>query len=132
MGIYSLFAAFFSNELDYETFYAKRANADNFRELKTLLKSTNSTEKGTAPSISHGQITNTGEEKRYNVIFITVESLSGEFLEYMGSKKGKLTPNLDTLVNKSLLFTNIYAVGPGLSGGWKRLPCLRLPNQDRA
>ena len=110
-GIYSLFAAFFSNELDYETFYAKRANADNFRELKTLLKSTNSTEKGTAPFDITRQITNTGEEKKYNVIFITVESLSGEFLEYMGSKKGKLTPNLDTLVNKSLLFTNLYAVG---------------------
>ncbi len=110
-GIYSLFAAFFSNELDYETFYAKRANPDNFKELNGLLKSTNSIAKGSSPFDITRQITNTGEEKKYNVIFITVESLSGEFLEYMGSKKGKLTPNLDTLANKSLLFTNFYAVG---------------------
>ena len=110
-GIYSLFAAFFSNELDYETFYAKRANPDNFKELNSLLKSTNSIAKGSSPFDITRQITNTGEEKKYNVIFITVESLSGEFLEYMGSKKGKLTPNLDTLANKSLLFTNFYAVG---------------------
>ncbi|MCL4483886.1 MAG: sulfatase-like hydrolase/transferase, partial [Bacteroidetes bacterium] len=110
-GIYSLFAAFFSNELDYETFYAKRANPDNFKELNGLLKSTNSIAKGSSPFDITRQITNTGEEKKYNVIFITVESLSGEFLEYMGSKKGKLTPNLDTLANKSMLFTNFYAVG---------------------
>lgn len=110
-GIYSLFAAFFSNELDYETFYAKRANPDNFKELNSLLKSTNSIAKGSSPFDITRQITNTGEEKKYNVIFITVESLSGEFLEYMGSKKGKLTPNLDTLANKSMLFTNFYAVG---------------------
>jgi phosphoglycerol transferase MdoB-like AlkP superfamily enzyme len=56
-------------------------------------------------------VKNGSEEKRYNVIFITVESLSGEFMEYLGSKLGKVTPNLDTLVNKSLLFTNFYAVG---------------------
>ena len=110
-GIYSLFAAFFSNELDYETFYAKRANPDNFRELNNILKSANSTAKGADPFDITRQIANTGDEKKYNVIFITVESLSGEFLEYLGSKKGKLTPNLDTLANKSLLFTNLYAVG---------------------
>jgi phosphoglycerol transferase MdoB-like AlkP superfamily enzyme len=110
-GIYSLFAAFFSNELDYETFYAKRANPDNFRELNNILKSANSAAKGADPFDITRQIANAGEEKKYNVIFITVESLSGEFLEYLGSKKGKLTPNLDSLANKSLLFTNLYAVG---------------------
>ncbi len=110
-GIYSLFAAFFSNELDYETFYAKRSNEDNFKELDVLLKSTNSIAKAVSPFDVTRQITNPGEEKKLNVVFITVESLSGEFFEYMGSKKGKITPNLDTLVNKSLLFTNFYAVG---------------------
>jgi phosphoglycerol transferase MdoB-like AlkP superfamily enzyme len=110
-GIYSLFAAFFSNELDYETFYIKRDNSENFRKLNQLLKSSNSTEKSSGAFDVNRLIVNPGEEKRHNVIFITVESLSGEFFEYLGSKKGKLTPNLDTLVNKSLLFTNFYAVG---------------------
>ncbi|MCE1198294.1 MAG: sulfatase-like hydrolase/transferase [Marinilabiliales bacterium] len=110
-GIYSLFAAFFSNELDYETFYVKRENPANFERLKTLLKSSNSSYTGSDTYDITRHIANVGEEKRHNVIFITVESLSGEFLEYLGSKKGKLTPGLDTLVKKSLLFTNFYAVG---------------------
>jgi glucan phosphoethanolaminetransferase (alkaline phosphatase superfamily) len=110
-GIYSLFAAFFSNELDYETFYAKRSNADNFKDLNMLLKSANSTAKGTDEFDINRQITNTGEEKKYNIVFITVESLSANFFEYMGGKRGKCTPNLDSLVKKSLLFTNFYAVG---------------------
>lgn len=110
-GIYSLFAAFFSNELDYETFYAKRDNLVNFKDLNNSLKSVNSVATGKDPFDVTRMITNQGEEKQYNVVFITVESLSGEFLEYLGSKKGKLTPNLDTLVNHSMLFTNFYAVG---------------------
>lgn len=111
-GIYSLFAAFVNNELDYETFYAKRDNDQNFKRLRTLLKTDNSEFKSPELTDITRIVTNGGgEEKRQNVLFITVESLSGQFLEYLGSKNGKITPNLDTLVNKSLLFTNFYAVG---------------------
>ena len=110
-GVYSIFAAFINNELDYETFYAKNRNEENFAYLHTLLKSENSHYLSSDVYDISQQITNQGEEKRYNVIFITVESLSGEFLEYMGSKRGKITPNLDTLATNSLLFTNFYATG---------------------
>ncbi len=110
-GIYSLFAAFLNNELDYETFYISHNNDQNFKHLRNLIKSDNSGFKSSNLTDITQLVTCGGEEKRYNVLFITVESLSGEFLEYLGSKKGKLTPFLDTLVNKSLLFTNFYAVG---------------------
>lgn len=111
-GVYSLFAAFLNNELDYETFYAKRDNTLVFNELRKLIKTTNSVFKSNdVTDISRDVVNAGGEEKRYNLLFVTVESLSGEFMEYLGAKKGKLTPNLDTLVNKSLLFTNFYAVG---------------------
>ena len=111
-GIYSLFAAFLNNELDYETFYATRDNSTNFRNLREEIKTPNSEFISNELTDITRKVTNDGgEEKKYNVLFVTVESLSGEFLEYMGSKKGKLTPCLDTLVNKSLLFTNFYAVG---------------------
>ncbi|MEI6140181.1 MAG: sulfatase-like hydrolase/transferase [Mariniphaga sp.] len=111
-GIYSLFAAFLNNELDYETFYATRDNSENFQNLRAHLKTENSEFiSNELTDITRKVANNGGEEKRYNVLFVTVESLSGEFLEFMGSKKGKLTPALDTLVNKSLLFTNFYAVG---------------------
>ena len=110
-GIYSLFAAFLNNELDYETFYITHNNTKNFKHLRDLIKSDNSEFISNDPTDITHMVTNGTEEKRYNVLFITVESLSAEFLGYMGSKKGNITPNLDTLVNKSLLFTNFYAVG---------------------
>ena len=111
-GIYSLFAAFLNNELDYETFYAKRDNDQNFKNLRTLIKTANSEFKNNdLTDITRSVINGGGEEKKQNVLFITVESLSGQYMEYLGSKNGKITPNLDTLVNKSLLFTNFYAVG---------------------
>ena len=111
-GIYSLFAAFLNNELDYETFYATRSTSTNFQNLRKEIKTGNSEFiSNELTDITRKVANDGGEEKKYNVLFVTVESLSGEFLEYMGSKKGKLTPHLDTLVNKSLLFTNFYAVG---------------------
>ncbi len=110
-GIYSLFAAFLNNELDYETFYLTHNNDQNFNHLREIIKTGNSNFKSNELTDITRIVSNEPEEKKYNVLFITVESLSGEFMEYLGSKKGKITPNLDTLVNKSLLFTNFYAVG---------------------
>ena len=110
-GIYSLFAAFLNNELDYETFYATRSNEENFKQLRGLLKTTNSEYLSNETFDITRKISNQGEEKKYNVVFITVESLSGEFLSYKGSKLGKLTPNLDALADSSLFFNNLYAIG---------------------
>lgn len=110
-GIYSLFAAFINNELDYQTFYITHDNDQNFRHLRDLIKTDNSEFKSNNLTDISRLVTNGVAEKKYNVLFITVESLSGEFMEYLGSKKGKITPNLDTIVNNSLLFTNFYAVG---------------------
>ena len=110
-GIHSLFSAFLNNELDYETFYAMHSNEDNFKQLRNLLKSENSKYLSNETFNITRQITNSGEEKRYNVVLITVESLSGEFLSYKGSKLGEITPNLDAIADSSLFFTNLYAIG---------------------
>ena len=45
-----------------------------------------------------------------NIVVIAVESLSADFLTTYGNKDG-LTPNLDTLIEKSLVFDNLYAAG---------------------
>jgi len=110
-GIHSLFSAFLNNELDYETFYAMHPNEDNFKQLRGLLKSANSEYLSNETFDITRKITNSGEEKRYNVVFITVESLSGEFLSYKGNKLGKITPNLDAIADSSLFFNNLYAIG---------------------
>ena len=110
-GIHSLFSAFLNNELDYETFYAMHSNDVNFKQLRGLLKSENSRYLNNETFDITRQITNSGDEKRYNVVFITVESLSGELLSYKGSKLGKITPNLDAIADSSLFFNNLYAIG---------------------
>ena len=110
-GIHSLFSAFLNNELDYDTFYATQDNAENFKELHQLLKSENSEYLSNDPFDVSRKIINPGDEKRYNVIYITVESLSGEFMRFKGSKRGDITPNLDALADSSLFFCNLYAIG---------------------
>lgn len=110
-GIHSLFAAFLNNELDYETFYATRSNEENFKQLHGMLKTSNAEYVSNDTFDVTRKITDQGEEKKYNVVFITVESLSGEFLSYKGSKLGKLTPNLDAISDSSLFFRNLYAIG---------------------
>jgi phosphoglycerol transferase MdoB-like AlkP superfamily enzyme len=45
-----------------------------------------------------------------NVVLINVESLSAEFMKAFGSEKN-ITPCLDSIAEKSLFFTNLYASG---------------------
>ena len=47
---------------------------------------------------------------RKNIVMITVESLSADFLAAYGNEDG-ITPNLDTLIEKSLVFDNLYPAG---------------------
>ena len=124
-GIHSLFAAFLNSELDYDVFYAVKDNPENFKQLRTFLKSENSQFLSNEPFDITRQITNSGEEKKCNVVFITVESLSAEFMGFkrntkenpadfsgnVTNYKGSITPNLDLLADSSLLFTNLYAIG---------------------
>ncbi len=124
-GIHSIFSAFLNSELDYEVFYALHDNQENFKQLRDLLKSENSKFMSSETFNIKREIINLGEEKRYNVVFITVESLSAEFMGFKRNKKenpadfsgnvtnykGDVTPYLDAIADSSLLFTNLYAVG---------------------
>ena len=49
-------------------------------------------------------------EKHYNVVLISVESLSAEYLTMYGNDDNR-TPFLDELAKKSMFFTNLYATG---------------------
>ncbi|MFM2156335.1 MAG: hypothetical protein RL516_1084 [Bacteroidota bacterium] len=107
-GFYSLFEAYKNNQLDYDRFYYtiddKSANAN----VKALM--TDSFISYSSSNLIYNY-KNLGEEKRYNVMFITVESLSGEYLEYIDPGDGYEMPFLNQLVKKGLFFTNLYANG---------------------
>jgi phosphoglycerol transferase MdoB-like AlkP superfamily enzyme len=109
-GIYSLFAAFRANELDYDTFYATRDNGKTLAGLREMLKDEDEQFLKTDGRDVSREVRPGGTEKRLNVIVVVEESLSAEYLGAFGKVSG-LTPNLDNLARNSLFFTNLYATG---------------------
>ncbi|MDY1548731.1 LTA synthase family protein [Luteibacter sahnii] len=111
-GIYQFFAAFRDNQLDYGKYYPTLPDAVAFGRLRTLLKTPDATFTSNDPMDITRQIANMGPEKKLNVVLISVESLSGDYVEGLDvSKHRHLTPNLDALASKSLFFTQLYANG---------------------
>ncbi|TDE49263.1 LTA synthase family protein [Flavobacterium sp. GT3P67] len=102
-GIYKFYLAFMNSELDYFKFYKTVPSSEAFAQLKQQI-----------PSISGEttlrQIKNEAAENHKNVVLITIESYSAEFMKMYGNEKN-ITPFLDSLATKSLVFTNLYAVG---------------------
>jgi phosphoglycerol transferase MdoB-like AlkP superfamily enzyme len=109
-GIYEFFSAYRNNELDYDRLYRTLPEDVAFAKTRELLQTPESHAENSDVHDIARDIVNPGPEKHLNVILISVESLSGEFLAALGGSKG-LTPNLDALADKSLFFTNLYASG---------------------
>ena len=109
-GIYQFFAAFRSSHLDYKKFYRSLPDDEAFRLLRKHLKAPDASFVSNDPRDLTREIRHTGPEKHLNVVLISVESLSGDYLGTFGNKEG-LTPFLDSLVDKSIFFDNLYANG---------------------
>ncbi|MDB6036233.1 MAG: sulfatase, partial [Verrucomicrobiales bacterium] len=130
-GPYSLFAAFRNNELDYEAFYPKKEPREIFPEIRKLLSTTNATFLSETPMDITRLIKSEGQEKHWNVIQITVESLSASFLGTFGNKEN-LTPNLDRLAGEGMLFTQFYATGNRTDRGMEALSLSVPPTPGRS
>lgn len=109
-GIYSFFAEFRNNELPYDRFYDTIKTDQAFHRVRSLLKTANSKFVSNDENDITRMISNSGEEKHWNVIQITVESLSSEFLGTFGNRE-HLTPKLDALAKEGLCFNHFYATG---------------------
>lgn len=107
-GSYQLFSAFYNNYLDYEAFYPKIDEDKALQIVRNGVSEKNS--KFLNESGIEREIKNKPKDKKYNVIFIIVESLSAEFLGVFGNKDN-ITPNIDSIANSGMLFTNFYATG---------------------
>lgn len=118
-GIFSFFAAFRSNELSYEDFYQKIDTAELFSSIKKELAEP-STYFGFKDFPIRRQIKDTGVVQKPNVIMITIESFSADFMQHFGNTQG-LTPVLDSLADKSILFTDMYATGTRTVRGMEAL-----------
>ncbi|MFH7015680.1 LTA synthase family protein [Flavobacterium sp. FlaQc-47] len=102
-GLYKFYLAFQNNKLDYFKFYKTISNEKAFAILKQQF-----------PAISGEntirKITSDSVENHKNVVLITIESYSAEFMKTYGNEQN-ITPFLDSLKQKSLEFTNLYAAG---------------------
>ena len=103
-GLYSFVAAFRDNELDYSRFYLTMPSQSVRQTLGRLVAP------GTASVEQPRHVAAKQPEKRLNIVLISVESLSAEFLGAFGDSRG-LTPNLDRLAKEGMLFTQLYATG---------------------
>ena len=102
-GVYKFYLAFMNSELDYFKFYKTLPEKDAYALLSQQI-----------PYLSGEStlryIKGTGIENHKNVVLITIESYSADFMKMYGNEQN-LTPFLDSLASQSLLFTNFYASG---------------------
>jgi phosphoglycerol transferase MdoB-like AlkP superfamily enzyme len=108
-GMYEFGSAFWNNELDYNKFYATRNDTQNFKILRNMLQAPNATF-GNDPLSIERQIKNDSPEHKWNVVLISVESFSGDYLKRFGNQEN-ITPFLDSLIPHSLWFEQFYASG---------------------
>lgn len=110
-GIYSFFAAFRNNQMQYDQFYTSIDNDKAFKIVRGKLQQSNSTFADSKQSIHRTIVDSAATEfSKKNVVFILVESLSGSFMKEFGNDKN-ITPFLDSLAQKSVFFSNLYATG---------------------
>lgn len=99
-GFPKFFNAFTQKELDYFQFYPTLSQADAEKNFLGQFD----------PPTLEREINPSDAETHKNVVLISIESLSAEFLEHYGNTQ-KITPFLDSLADKSLMFTDLYATG---------------------
>lgn len=109
-GVYQFFHAFRANELDYERFYPSLPRAEAFATMRRLLAEPGARFVSDDPQDLTRQIVHAGPEKHLNVVLISVESLSADFMQAFGNTQG-ITPNLDRLAKEGVFFTGLYANG---------------------
>lgn len=137
-GVFSFFAAFRANELDYDLFYKKIDIHQAYQIIQNELNHKNHLTNKNPNSIER-EITADSIVITPNIVLITIESFSAEFLKIFGNTQN-LTPNYDNLVQESIFFTNMYATGTRTVRGMEALTLcvpptpgnsiVRRPNND--
>ena len=130
-GVWSLFAAFRDNHLDYDQFYPSVAIDDAFKRIRTELSSDHSLKLNTDPHDTLRFVHSAGVEIHPNVIQITVESLSADFLSIF-NRASHLMPNVERIAAKSLVFDQLYATGTRTDRGMEALTLALPPTPGRS
>ena len=126
-GPWEFFHAFRSNQIDYDRFYSTIGLPAAYAEVRSEFEHGGAVPHftGNAALPIERQVSGRGPMKTMNVVMISVESLSADYLGVFGNTKG-LTPRLDALAAEGLLFTKLYATGTRTVRGLEALS-LSLP-----
>lgn len=124
-GCWSFLAAFRQMELDYEKWYPTLPKEEYLTAARGLLATKDAPMTSDQPDDLRRSISGSGPEKRWNVILVCMESMSGSYMSYLGGKPG-LTPNLNRLAGESVFFDNLFATGTRTVRGMEALT-LSLP-----
>jgi len=130
-GLWSLFAAFRNNVLEYAQFYPTLPEADVFKVLAPRLAADGAVPVQPGAADTLRLVRDPGPELHPNVIQITVESLSADFLSIF-NRASNLTPNLAEIAGKSLVFDNFYATGTRTDRGMEALTLAVPPTPGRS
>lgn len=128
-GMYSFFAAYKSNELNYNEFYATLPKEKTYKLLSKNITAANDSLLSLNNIYRHTQ--NEGTELKPNVIFIGLESMSATFLERYGNTKN-WTPAIDSLLKESISFTTMYATGTRTIRGLEAISLAIPPTPGRS
>lgn len=129
-GLYSFFAAYKSNELNYNDFYQTLPQEKVYTTLRKNITTKNDSLSLRGYNIK--RITkNDSVELRPNIVFIGLESVNARFLKYFGSKEN-LAPTIDSLMLKSISFSNIYATGTRTIRGMEAISMAIPPTPGRS
>jgi len=100
-GCWNFLEAYNSNELDFKQFYTTIPDEEALAMQQAFCGQ---------DSTGVQKVVSEKEPNTKNIILITVESLSGDFLARYGNTDG-ITPNIDSLANASMVFDNLFATG---------------------
>lgn len=124
-GLFEFAIAFQQNELDFYKYYQTVPEPTAFRLVRADLSEPGVHFIGNDSFSIERDISYTEPERKLNVVMISVESLSADFMAAFGNKNN-ITPYLDSLADQSLFFTNLYASGTRTVRGLESL-ALSIP-----
>ena len=130
-GPYQLFAAFRNNTLDYRNFYETMDDTLLSKILKEQVSEQKNQENNTGIYNIARRIEDEQPPERLNVMLISVESLSAQFLTRFGETRN-ITPFMDDWFRKGKLFTNFYATGTRTIRGLEAITLSIPPTPGRS
>lgn len=122
-GLSKFYSAFNNNKLDYNKLYAKIPEKEAFAIINRQYSSRGN-------DIARVMKDSVPEVKK-NVILISIESMSGEYMAHLGNKNN-LTPNLDKMADEGIFFDNLYATGNRTVRGLEALTLCIPPIQGES